>query len=955
MLVLTGLSAFWLGAVPVVAQTLTYKKNPTPQLILPRLEGEAYAVFRRLDDVWVVSTSGQTPLSLKGSNSGRILEQESLYVRGGNGLRLRFEDLKSLNVTEGNNSLVIALNKPADIRPLKVGITAEEDRTILSKPLGTGDVHRATSFQTGESYIVLPTFLNRGTPDVREKGDVRQLKTAVGAIFVSREGLPVGYESRENDFVFSPMKDALSRATAQYRQKLSPEFIDSLLAQLTQAKEDVRQKQQQIAPADDEIKLPAITGENRATFAAAMNRMRTALDKVAAISETSRSARQPIRQQAQEAVKNQEAPQVETEALVADLQDKIQAEEAAAKKKPASAAAAQQVLSGDALFPDFGQRSAAEAARIHQRLKNDWVFAERPKKKTEAAHLFAAFLIQRERAPEALGVLQTLKSRLDKQLEQDEGAAEENPVEEKLSQTRRLEAIANIMLNRFADAAELLAKNEQSPHRDLWLGVARAGMEDHNTALPLLEAHIEAANAYPAMVHQAARYHYARTLFENERYADSMNQLDRLALLGGQNRFLAKAQLLMARNYEAQNQPDNAEQIYINLAGHPNKEVVHHALLYFMNLLNARGDLTPEAAIVRYENLRFNWRGDKVEEESLYQLSQLYIKTAQYRKALERLRSLTANFPESQHAEQAAAQMTRVYEDVIMGRLEGRNFSTLDILALYYDFRALTPSGEEGDKLVMHVAEKLANLGLYQRATDILERQLQFRVRDRDAVGQLGYDLAKIHGQNFEPEEGLKVLSRTGNSRLPQSLKNQRTVLKAELLGLDQRPEAALNTAQTVKTPAGQTLQASLAWELGRHKVIIDALADRFNSAGGADWSDEQATQFLQLVTALSRTGQRARLNQLRLNYQPGIAAHGLESQVLFLVQAADESTSLPEGVTLPENPTAFWPTATQALAQQNSFNNTYKDMRTRWKREKEQARQTEINVRNQELRRRGR
>lgn len=929
MLVLS--SPIFLGVSAVTAQEVSYDKNAST-LTLPKDKNTAYAIFRRLDDIWIVSSSTQVPLTFNGNITGPLLEKENLYVRQGQGVRLGFERLESINITQNDDSLKVRLNTPASITPLDVSIITN-GATSIKAPLGTGDMRRATSFDTGESYLVLPTFLNRGLPQIREKGDIRQLKTNMGGTFVSSEGLPIGFDQDENIITFKVMNDPLSRAAAARKSKQTAQFVDRILAELAQTKQDISQQQESISRGE-RAQYPVVATPRRgqrSTYASAMAQMNAALARVDAIG--TEKARRAAR-----------LPEIETQKRVSELEKKINlTEEAPETAQDEKISTTEQVLAASTLLPDFGRRSLSEYRRIAARLKDDWVFARNPDDKTGAAHQLAAFYIQRGLYPEALGVLRTLKQRLENQENADED----------LNKTRILEAVASLLMERFDFAADMLEKVPASPDRDLWLGVAMQGQGKSKEAADIIDENIDTATSYPPVLNQAVRYYFARALFENGRITDSMNQLDRLALLGGENRFLPKAQLLMGRLYEAENKLDNAEQIYINLASHPNREVASFALMHFMNLLTSRGDLTPEAAIVRYENLRFLWRGDKVEEESLYRLGQLYIQTGRYHEALERLRSLTANFPESGYAEKAAAQMTKVYEDVIMGRAKGPDTDKLDILALYYDFRELTPSGEEGDKLVTHVADELAALGLYERAEDILKRQLQFRVRDRKAVGRLGFKLAEVHAKNFKPQAGLKVLDNTNSSSLPASLKAKRKLLRAELLALDQRPEAALSTALEVNTPAAKARQAALAWELGRDKVIIDALSERFNGAGGTEWTLQDATQFLQLATALSRTGQRERLSELRLNYQPGIKANDLSGQVLFLVQAADESSPLPQGAALAENPTAFWPKATRAIAQQNSFNNSYKDLRQRWQEERESVTRTEMRVRNQELRQR--
>ncbi len=409
----------------------------------------------------------------------------------------------------------------------------------------------------------------------------------------------------------------------------------------------------------------------------------------------------------------------------------------------------------------------------------------------------------------------------------------------------------------------------------------------------------------------------------------------------------------------------SAETLYSTLEGLADRKVDHccmevssHALYHFLDLLVERGDLTPEAAAIRFENLRFLWRGDEVEENTLFKLANLYIQSKQYKNALERLKYLTVNFPESEYVPQAAAMMTKIFGDLFMDRRTDAELDPIGMLGLYYDFRELTPANEEGDRVVMNVANRLATLGLYDRAVETLERQLKFRANNPAAVGLLGLELAKLHFQNYSVGEGLEALNRTASKDLAPSLQNERKIMRAKLLGLAMKYEGALEVAKEATGTEAQDLQAEFAWELGEFKAVIDAMKPMFDAAGGSEWTGTDVTRFLRLATAQAALGQADDLQDLAIRYEQGIALHELTEQVDFLIQSARSESPAESRVEdeLRTNPnevpagSSVWLRGEKGLEEQNDFNRDYRRTRQRWRLENEEADRSEMRGLQQEI-----
>src|SRR3546814_10505393 len=79
---------------------------------------------------------------------------------------------------------------------------------------------------------------------------------------------------------------------------------------------------------------------------------------------------------------------------------------------------------------------------------------------------------------------------------------------------------------------------------------------------------------------------------------------------------------------------------------------------------------------------------------------------------------------------------------------------------LYWDYRDLAAQGAGGDAMVRSLAEQIAAAGLYGRAADLLDHQIENRLSDgaRDVVAIRAAQLHLLAGQ---PQRALDILRKT--------------------------------------------------------------------------------------------------------------------------------------------------------------------------------------------------
>ena len=147
-------------------------------------------------------------------------------------------------------------------------------------------------------------------------------------------------------------------------------------------------------------------------------------------------------------------------------------------------------------------------------------------------------------------------------------------------------------------------------------------------------------------------------------------------------------------------------------------------------LLKTKGE-TLEQAIKHLDELRFEWRGDDFEYRLLAQPGEYYLQAGDYRNGLSTLRQTLALFPDASKVGGVANRLNEVFADLYL-RGGAEKLPPVQALALYYDFRELTPVGNDGDEMVRRLADRLVSVDLLQQAAELLDYQVQFRLRGEE-------------------------------------------------------------------------------------------------------------------------------------------------------------------------------------------------------------------------------
>jgi len=327
--------------------------------------------------------------------------------------------------------------------------------------------------------------------------------------------------------------------------------------------------------------------------------------------------------------------------------------------------------------------------------------------------------------------------------------------------------------------------------------------------------------------------------------------------------------LVKARLVEAQGYPDKALPIYDAIARAPLDRLSAPALLHATQIRLYAGKISPDKAAKTFDSLRFRWRGDATELEVIRALGQLYLVQGRYRDALEALRSARQRMSDLPEALQIQADLTGAFHDLFLGG-KADGLEPIQALALFYDFKELTPIGADGDDMVRRLAQRLVNVDLLDQAAELLKYQVDNRL---DGVPRaiVATDLTIIDLMARKPEAALDALNNTRTTLLPTALQTQRRLLETRAwLQLNQLDHAAEILGKD-SSAEGVALRAEIAWKRrdwpAAAKVFEDSLGDRWKDQT-QPLAPEQESKLLRAATAYSLAQDDAALARLHDRWQ---------------------------------------------------------------------------------------
>jgi hypothetical protein len=269
-------------------------------------------------------------------------------------------------------------------------------------------------------------------------------------------------------------------------------------------------------------------------------------------------------------------------------------------------------------------------------------------------------------------------------------------------------------------------------------------------------------------------------------------------------------------------------------------------------------------AIKRLEALRYMWRGDDIERQTLLSLGGLYLDQGNFTQGLPILRELMDLAPDTPFAADAKNKVIGSVKQAFSAEHAG-DYSPLDVLAFYDAASDLLPPDTLTTADFARLSQRLAEVGLMDRAADFLMPQL--KTTQDAAKAELGARIAALRLLDDHPDAALQVLASTSSDKAGDTLKNERKLLQARAMSKTGKPFEALVLLQGVNSREADALRVDIAWGVQNWKEAAAALGRLVGPVNNGKLTDEQSNIILNEAVALSLEPDPAALAQLSQDY----------------------------------------------------------------------------------------
>ena len=275
-------------------------------------------------------------------------------------------------------------------------------------------------------------------------------------------------------------------------------------------------------------------------------------------------------------------------------------------------------------------------------------------------------------------------------------------------------------------------------------------------------------------------------------------------------RYQLERDMVRGRMFEAANRTDEALEKYERVIQAHYRPVSTRARLSKARLQHKSGLIDDEGLEIELERLKFAWRGDDLELAILEQLAEMKLARGKTKMALHMMRKAVSHYPNTERGRRMASRMTEIFTDLFLSG-GADHMDSVEALALYYDFRELTPIGRRGDAMIRRLADRLVDVDLLGQAAELLQHQVDHRLRGI-ARAQVATKLALIRLMDRQPEQALAAIRGSRQALLPTDLALQRRLMEARALAELGLEDHALELLEEQDGKEAQLLRADVLW-----------------------------------------------------------------------------------------------------------------------------------------------
>ena len=279
------------------------------------------------------------------------------------------------------------------------------------------------------------------------------------------------------------------------------------------------------------------------------------------------------------------------------------------------------------------------------------------------------------------------------------------------------------------------------------------------------------------------------------------------------------------------------------------------------------GRIGRPAAIEGLETLTAIWRGDDIESEALRMLAHFYTQEGRYRDSFHVMRTALTAHPNSELTRGIQDEASQTFENLFLSGT-GDTLPAIDALALFYDFRDLTPIGRRGDEMIRRLSDRLVAVDLLDQAAELLQYQVDQRLQGA-ARAQVALRLAVIYLMNHKPDNAIATLRATRVEDVSTEMRQQRLLVESRALSDMGRADVALDVISNVSGKEADRLRADILWAAHRWQPAAEQMermyGDRWKEF--APLNDAERADILRTAAGYALAGDMLGLARFRERY----------------------------------------------------------------------------------------
>jgi len=313
-----------------------------------------------------------------------------------------------------------------------------------------------------------------------------------------------------------------------------------------------------------------------------------------------------------------------------------------------------------------------------------------------------------------------------------------------------------------------------------------------------------------------------RASLEVKDYAGAAKRRAELDVIGVPDEMKPAVSVLRGRVDEALGHDRDALDEYKLAANSDNRKAAAEAKLLEIELEQKRDEIKQDDMLRELELLSMIWRGDRIEVKTLQMLSQIYNDTGRYAESLQAARAATRLEPNSASSRQAQDRAQALFAQIFLSD-KGDNLPPIDALAMFYEFRELTPIGRRGDEMIRRLADRLVAVDLLDQAAELLQYQVDHRL-EGSARAQVAAKLAMVYLANRKPDLAITALRSTRIADLSGELRQQRLLLEGRAQSDVGRYDLALDIVSNISGREAIRLRSDIYWAARRWREASEQI-----------------------------------------------------------------------------------------------------------------------------------